>query len=35
MTTWNSITKGTNWKLNIPVTYVIHCTDGDISIEES
>ena len=30
--TWNNITKGNNWNKNIPSTCVIHCTDGDLTI---
>ena len=29
---WNLITKATDWKLNIPSTCVVRCTDGDIPI---
>lgn len=31
-TQWNAISKGTNWKYNVPTTCKVHCTDGDISI---
>lgn len=31
-TQWNAISKGTNWKLQVPTTCKVHCTDGDISI---
>ena len=30
-TQWISITKGANWKVNVPAT-VVHCTDGDVNI---
>lgn len=28
---WNAITKGANWRHNVPAT-VVHCTDGDVEI---
>lgn len=32
---WNSITKGANWKYQVPSTCIVHCIDGDISISEA
>ena len=29
---WNNITKGTDWNKNVPSNCVIHCTDGDLTI---
>ena len=29
---WNSITKGSDWKTNVPTGCVVHCTDGDTPI---
>lgn len=29
---WNSISKGQDWKHNVPTSCVVHCTDGDITI---
>ena len=34
-TQWNAITKGIYWKLNVPSTCIVHCTDGDISIADA
>ncbi len=31
MEQWNAVSKGTNWKTNVPATQVV-CKDGDISI---
>ena len=28
---WNSISKGSGWKTNVPAT-VVHCSDGDVNI---
>jgi hypothetical protein len=28
---WNSISKGSNWNLNVPATHV-HCSDGDVAL---
>lgn len=28
---WNSLTKGSNWHLNVPAT-VVHCSNGDVAI---
>lgn len=33
MAQWGAITLGTNWKNNAAFT-VVHCTDGDVSLEE-
>ena len=33
MSQWRAITLGTNWKNNAAFT-VVHCTDGDVSLEE-
>ncbi len=30
-TEWDAVTKGTDWKLNVPVA-VVNCTDGDVAI---
>ena len=30
-TEWDAIAKGTDWKLNVPVT-VVNCSDGDVAI---
>ena len=30
---WNNITKGTDWNKLVPSTCVIHCTDGDLTID--
>ena len=32
MEQWNAVSKGTNWKNNVPSTCIVHCTDDDISI---
>lgn len=32
---WNTITKESDWKNNVPSTCVVHCTDGDISIADA
>lgn len=29
---WNAISKGNDWKYNVPDNCVVHCTDGDTSI---
>lgn len=29
---WGDISKGTNWKYNVPSSCKVHCTDGDIDI---
>lgn len=29
---WENITKGYDWRYNVPSSCVIHCTDGDIKI---
>ncbi len=34
MEQWNAVSKGTNWKTNVPATQVV-CTDGEISISEA
>lgn len=31
-TRWNAITKGTIWKLGVPTSCIVHCTDGDMAI---
>ena len=31
MEQWNAVSKGTNWKTNVPATQVV-CTDGTVSI---
>ena len=28
---WGMISKGNNWKLNVPAT-IVHCTDGDVEL---
>ena len=32
---WEAITKGTDWKKNVPSTCIVHCIDGDIPINEA
>ena len=32
---WNTISKGSDWKYNVPSTCLVHCTDGDIPINET
>ncbi len=32
---WNAISKSTNWNISIPSTCIVHCTDGDFSIENA
>ena len=34
MEQWTAVSKGTNWKTNVPATEVV-CTDGTISISEA
>ncbi len=29
---WQAISKGKDWKYNVPTSCVVHCTDGDLSI---
>ncbi len=29
---WNAISKGSNWKYNVPSSCKVHCTDGDVNI---
>ena len=31
---WKNIDKGFNWKDHVPITCIIHCTDGDIKISD-
>ena len=31
-TQWVAITKGSNWKYEVPSNCMVHCTDGDIAI---
>lgn len=35
MEEWNAISKGSDWKTDVPSTCMVHCTDGDISIADA